>query len=80
MNKNVRYNDECDITCTENNRTVRAEVLDFRPESVLTCSLNRQVKVVLHYNSKHKQYVGSMGGMEFTTVGPAELVTYNGRN
>lgn len=80
MVKNVRYEDTCNLTCTDNGRTAPAEILDFRPGKMLTCSVNRQVKLTLSYNEKHKNYVGSMSGMEFTTNGPAETVTYNGRN
>ena len=73
------YNDTCDITCTDNNNTVNAEVLEYKPMQMLTASLNRQVKVTLRYNDKSKDYRGAAAGMQFQSAGPTEIATTRSR-
>jgi hypothetical protein len=64
------YDDVCKIHCTDNDRVVDGEILNFKPEAYLDVSLNRSLKVQLRYNKKQELYVGSMAGLEFTTKGP----------
>jgi hypothetical protein len=54
--------------------------MDFKPQRMLTVTLNRSVKVSLNYLERTKIYVGTMAGVEFTSDGPKEVATYKGRN
>ena len=79
MPSRVVYDDVVILECTENNQKLEAEILDYRPAHMLTCSVNRQVKVFLRYNQANKNYVGNVGALEFVTKGPAEAVIKQGR-
>jgi hypothetical protein len=35
--------------------------------------------MMLKFNQRGNNYVGSMAGLEFTTAGPKETITYEGR-
>ena len=50
----TEYADIVKLTCIENNQTLEAEILDYRPAYSLTVSVNRQVKVYLKYNNMSK--------------------------
>lgn len=76
---NTLYEDTIKLTCLENNNTVEAEVLDYKPAYMLTCSVNRQVKVYMRYNNADKNYVGRVGSLEFVSNGPNEIKKLKGR-
>lgn len=73
------YEDTCKITCTDNDNTVVAEVLEYKPSQMLTASLNRQVKVTLRFNEASKDYRGAAAGMQFQSTGPTEIATTRSR-
>lgn len=77
MQSRSSFEDTCKLTNTNNGVEVEAEILEFNPGKILIVSLNRSVKLTLKYNGKI--YVGSMAGIEFISVGPAETITYQGR-
>lgn len=60
------------VTCTDNDKTIEADVVDFRESRYLSVSMNT-VRVSLQYEPKFNQYVGSMGGMEFVSKGPKRV-------
>ena len=64
------YNDRCKIHNTDHGKTEEVEILDFSLGKKLVVSVQRSVKLTLSYVDKHKIYVGSMAGMEFTSEGP----------
>lgn len=64
------YDDRCTIHNTDRDRTIDVEILEFSPEKRLVVSVERSVKVNLPYDSNHRVYVGSMAGLEFTSLGP----------
>ena len=74
-----QYTDTIELTCLENNSSITAEVLDFKPAYMLTCSVNRQVKVYLRYNNADKKYQGKVGSLEFESAGPNEIKKLKGR-
>lgn len=74
------YDDKCKIHNTDHDKTVDGEVLEFQPQRRLVVSLERSVKITLAYDNKHHIYVGSMGGMEFTSEGPTAYHTKEGRS
>ena len=73
------FSDTVLLECTENNQTIEAELIDFTPAYMLTCSVNRQVKVYLRYNNADKNYVGNVGKLEFVSNGPTETKIKQGR-
>lgn len=75
----TEYADTVKLNCTENNQTIDAEILDYRPAYSLTVSVNRQVKVYLRYNNGTKKYAGNVGSLEFETEGPTETLIKEGR-
>ena len=70
------YNDKCNITCTDKDQVVEAEVMEFRPKQHLTVVLATN-KIHMKYNGR--LYVGNAVGMEFTSNGPEEHVIKQGR-
>lgn len=75
----TEYADTVKLNCIENNQTLDAEILDYRPAYSLTVSVNRQVKVYLKYNNMSKKYTGNVGRLEFETIGPKETTFKQGR-
>lgn len=78
MTIRVRYEETCNLK-SDNGTVVEAEVLEFKPQAFLAVTVNRKVKVTLQYNARNDLYVGNMAGLELTTTGPKELITYEGR-
>lgn len=66
------YSDETLVECTDNGKTITADVDNFQPGKYLSVIMNT-VKVSLQYHEKFDQYVGSMGGLEFISKGPKLL-------
>lgn len=79
MKTKTTYADTADLTCTENGKIMTAEILDFRQAYMLTCSIDRSVRVTLRYNTGKKLYIGNVGSLEFTSTGPKGTVTIQGR-
>ena len=75
----ITYDDKVVLHNTDKGQDVEAEVLEFKPNHFLTVSIQRQIKVMLKYVATKHVYVGSMAGFEFTTKGPKEHTTYEGR-
>lgn len=75
MASNDIYDDHMSVTCTDTGKTLQAVVSEFTPGKVAVCHLASS-KIVMRYNEKHKQYQGSVSGMEFTTTGPKLLGKY----
>ena len=65
----INHEDTCELYCVDNDKTVVAEVINFRLEDGLTAYL-ADSKLVMKYNKKHDVYIGSLMGREFTTKGP----------
>jgi hypothetical protein len=75
----IRYDEDCKVTCVDNNETVTAEVLEFRPQLSLSVSLHRSVKLVLKYAPKSDEYQGDMYGRTFVSKGPKATHYATGR-
>ena len=74
----IEYDETCELHCTDNDKTVTAEVMNFRLHDGLTVSLVGN-KIVMKYNKQHDVYIGSTMGMEFTTKGPKYYEFRTGR-
>ena len=75
----VRYENTALITCVDNNQTVTAEVLDFKPQKTLSISLQRSIKLILKYSLISDEYQGEMYGRTFITKGPKGIHYTKGR-
>jgi hypothetical protein len=75
----IRYDEDCKVTCVDNNETVTAEVLEFRPQILLSVSLHRSVKLVLKYSANSDEYQGDMYGRTFVSKGPKATHYTTGR-
>lgn len=74
----IHHDETCSVHCTDNDKTVEAEVMNFRPQDGLTVILATN-KIVMKYKKQHDIYVGSLMGMEFTSKGPKYYETKQGR-
>lgn len=63
----IKYENTCEVHCTDNDKTVTADVMNFREKDGLTVVIATN-KIVMKYNGK--VYVGNLMGMEFTSLGP----------
>lgn len=66
----IRYDETCKVTCVDNNETVTADILDFKPQLLLSVSLNKTIKMVLKYATKSDEYQGDLYGRTFVSKGP----------
>jgi hypothetical protein len=74
----IHHEETCELHCTDNDKTVTADVSHFRLHDGLTVYLLGN-KIVLKYNNRHDIYVGNLMGKEFTTKGPKYYETKQGR-
>lgn len=75
----VEHDETCMLHCTDNDKNIEAEVLNFRQGDGLTVVLAGN-KIVMKYNKQHDVYIGSTSGLEFTTKGPKYYEYRQGRN
>ena len=66
----IRYDDKAKVTCVDNGQTVDADVLDFKPQLLLSISLNKSIKLILKYSAKSDEYQGDLYGRTFVSKGP----------
>jgi len=66
----IRYDETASVKCVDNNQTVTADVLDFKPNILLSISLDKSIKLVLKYNVKSDEYQGDLYGRTFVSKGP----------
>lgn len=75
----IRYDETCKVTCVDNNETVTADILDFKPQLSLSVSLNKTIKMVLKYAAKSDEYQGDLYGRTFVSKGPKATHYTTGR-
>lgn len=73
----TEYSNTVILHNTDNEKDVSAEVLSFQPEKRLEVSIQRSIRVILHWTRDPSGrtpgfYVGSAHGREFVTSGPEE--------
>jgi hypothetical protein len=68
--RETRFEDTCEIAGVKNNISVVGEILTFREKDLIIATINRSAKVTLRWNERAELYVGSLGGVEFTSPGP----------
>jgi hypothetical protein len=62
----------CMVTCIDNGKSMEAHVLSFRPGEFLSVAIET-IKINLRYAGTG--YVGSMGNLTLTSIGP-QVITY----
>jgi len=72
----TEHDKTCIVTCTDNDRTIEAEVDRFNKGQFVDVFM-AQNKIKMMWNGK--VYVGNKMGMEFTTPGPKEYQINKGR-
>jgi hypothetical protein len=61
------------VTCSDNGKSMTAEVISFNPNQRLVVSLERSIKMEMTYNSKNNLYMAKQSGLEFASKGPEIL-------
>ena len=72
-----KFSDKCNVTSTDNDKTVTADVMSYRPKEMLMVLL-AETKVGMKWNGR-SVYVGNAMGYEFTSKGPEQIVIPKGR-
>jgi len=79
MNKEVRYDDVCDVTNIKTGQTVEGEILSFKEKDFISLTIQRSVKLRLNWDGRANAYIGRMAGMEFRSDGPRAYSYRTGR-
>lgn len=66
----IKYDETAKVKCIDNSQTITADVLDFKPQVLLSVSLEKKIKLVLKYNSRSDEYQGELYGRTFVSKGP----------
>ena len=69
------YAQETLVECTDNGKSITADVDNFQAGKFLSVIIN-SVRVNLQYQDLGDLYVGSMGGLEFVSKGPKVIGTH----
>lgn len=71
--RSQQYESTVTVTCTDNGKSNTAEVLSFNEGQRLTVSLNRAIKLEMHFNPRNNLYVANQTGLEFVSSGPKKI-------
>ena len=66
----TRFEDTCEITGIKNDISVVGEILTVRERDIIIAAVERSARVTLHWNDRIELYIGSLGGVEFQSLGP----------
>lgn len=58
------------LKCAENNKILKAQMIDHTPAYMMVCMVDNKVRISLRYNSAEKKYLGKVGTLEFSSDGP----------
>jgi hypothetical protein len=64
------------VTCSDNGKSMIAEVITFTPKQRLVVSIERSIKMEMSYNAKNNLYMAKQSGLEFASSGP-EIIDIN---
>ena len=70
VRRQLRFDDTCEIVGIKNDVSVTAEILKFREKDIIIATIKRSAKVTLRWNEHAQLYIGSLGGVEFRSLGP----------
>lgn len=77
MNTKIKYEDVCTVVCEDNDKSLTADILEFREGKILVVSLNKSLKLSMPWNGRI--YEGKMSGMSFVSYGPKGYKYKEGR-
>jgi hypothetical protein len=78
MKNGLMYEQTVSVLCSDNDKTIQADVLSFVPGKKLTVSLNKSIKMEMAYQERNKIYVVNQTGLEFVSKGPKEILVKKG--
>ena len=70
------HNPTTSVTCSDNGKSMIAEVISFSPKQRLIVSIDRSIRMEMTYNSKSNLYTAKQSGLEFASSGP-EIIDIN---
>lgn len=70
MPRRQTYKQTTTVTCSDNGKSMIAEVISFNPNQRLVVSLERSIKMEMTYNTKSQLYMARQSGLEFASSGP----------
>lgn len=73
----TKYEDKCQVVCEDNDKSLTAEILDFKEHKMLVVSLERSIKLTMPWNGRI--YEGKMMGRSFISSGPKGYTVKEGR-
>lgn len=73
--RRISYKPTTVVSCSDNGKSLVAEVLSFDENKRLVVSLNRSVRMEMTYNTKSKLYIAHQTGLEFVSSGPEIIDT-----
>jgi len=76
---NQRIGDTCEVTCIDNGKIMTADILDFKEKNICQVSINKAIKLTMHYDEWSEDYIGRSAGLEFKTSGPKIINVKIGR-
>ena len=76
MPRRQTYKQTTTVTCSDNGKSMIAEVISFNPKHRLVVSLERSIKMEMTYNAKSNLYMAKQSGLEFASLGP-EIIDIN---
>lgn len=75
----IRYDETANVTCVDNGQTIKGDILEFKPQTSLSVSLQKSIKLTLKYNAKSDEYQGDLYGRTFVSKGPKSTYIKTGR-
>jgi len=75
----IKYDDTAMVTCVDNGQTVKADILEFKPQVLMSISLEKSIKLVLKYAIKSDEYQAELYGRTFVSKGPKSHHIKTGR-
>lgn len=68
----IRYDhsDTVEIECLDNGKKVTADVIDYHHQKKMSVSVDKNIKLVLSFNTNKNKYFGKLGSLEFVSNGP----------
>ena len=68
--RRISHKPTCSVTCSDNGKSMIAEVISFTPDQRLIVSIERSIKMEMTYNIRSKLYMAKQSGLEFASSGP----------
>jgi hypothetical protein len=69
----MMYKSTTTVTCSDNGKSMIAEVISFNPKQRLVVSIERSIKMEMVYNTKSQLYMARQSGLEFASSGPGNI-------